>query len=116
MLKLSVSVLTWYLYQVSEQLFYILGIVHDHLGMNLCRKANVLRMPLYWLEIHPGLLSSPIVDFYVQEIKNETDIPEKDLMRAIQSLALGKMTQRILTKEPKTKEIGELQCLSVLNS
>jgi len=40
-----------------------------------------------------------------EEIKNETDIPEKDLMRAIQSLALGKMTQRILTKEPKTKEI-----------
>jgi len=27
-------------------------------------------------------------------------------MRAIQSLALGKMTQRVLTKEPKTKEIG----------
>lgn len=42
-----------------------------------------------------------------EEIKNETDIPEKDLMRAIQSLALGKMTQRILTKEPKTKEIEQ---------
>lgn len=28
-------------------------------------------------------------------------------MRAIQSLALGKITQRILHKEPKTKEIGE---------
>ena len=27
-------------------------------------------------------------------------------MRAIQSLALGKMTQRILMKEPKTKDIG----------
>ena len=41
-----------------------------------------------------------------QEVRSETDIPEKDLMRAIQSLALGKMTQRILSKEPKTKDIG----------
>lgn len=44
----------------------------------------------------------------IQEIKNETDIPERDLMRALQSLALGKITQRVLTKEPKTKEIGEI--------
>ena len=43
-----------------------------------------------------------------QEIKNETDVPERDLTRALQSLALGKVTQRVLTKEPKTKEIGEL--------
>ena len=41
-----------------------------------------------------------------QEVKTETEIPERDLMRAIQSLALGKMSQRVLTKEPKTKEIG----------
>lgn len=40
-----------------------------------------------------------------EEIKSETDIPEKDLMRALQSLALGKITQRVLIKEPKTKEI-----------
>lgn len=39
------------------------------------------------------------------EIKNETDIPERDLMRAMQSLALGKMTQRVLSKDPKTKDI-----------
>ena len=42
---------------------------------------------------------------HLQEIKSETDIPERDLMRAIQSLALGKITQRVLSKEPKTKEI-----------
>jgi hypothetical protein len=30
-------------------------------------------------------------------------------MRALQSLALGKITQRVLTKEPKTKEIGKFQ-------
>lgn len=40
-----------------------------------------------------------------EEIKNETDIPERDLMRAIQSLALGKITQRVLSKDPKTKDI-----------
>lgn len=39
------------------------------------------------------------------EIKNETDIPDRDLMRAMQSLALGKITQRVLTKDPKTKDI-----------
>lgn len=41
-----------------------------------------------------------------QEIQSETDIPEKDLMRAIQALAVGKLGQRILCKEPKNKEIG----------
>lgn len=40
-----------------------------------------------------------------EEIAEETNIPEKDLVRALQSLALGKVTQRILMKEPKTKDI-----------
>ncbi|KAF8769975.1 Cullin-3 like protein [Argiope bruennichi] len=40
-----------------------------------------------------------------EEIANETDIPEKDLVRALQSLAMGKTNQRILIKTPKTKEI-----------
>ncbi len=37
--------------------------------------------------------------------KQETDIPDKDLIRAIQSLAMAKPTQRILLKEPKAREI-----------
>ncbi len=41
----------------------------------------------------------------MQEIKGETEIPERDLLRALQSMALGKPTQRILAKMPKTKEI-----------
>lgn len=45
--------------------------------------------------------------FLVQEISSETDIPEKDLVRALQSLAMGKTNQRILIKAPKTKEIGK---------
>lgn len=40
-----------------------------------------------------------------EEIQSETDIPERDLIRALQSLAMGKATQRILIKTPKTKEI-----------
>eukprot|EP00106_Octopus_bimaculoides_P015369 XP_014782811.1 PREDICTED: cullin-3-like [Octopus bimaculoides] len=40
-----------------------------------------------------------------EDIKSETDIPEKDLLRAIQSLAVGKIAQRVLHKDPKTKEI-----------
>lgn len=40
-----------------------------------------------------------------EEIRSETDVPEKDLLRAIQSLAVGKIAQRILHKEPKNKEI-----------
>lgn len=40
-----------------------------------------------------------------EEIKNETDIPERDLARSLQSLALGKITQRVLSKDPKTKDI-----------
>ncbi|XP_023950431.1 cullin-3 [Bicyclus anynana] len=43
--------------------------------------------------------------FTYEEILNETDIPEKDLVRALQSLAMGKPTQRVLIKQPKTKEI-----------
>ncbi|KAF5287723.1 hypothetical protein FQA39_LY15743 [Lamprigera yunnana] len=40
-----------------------------------------------------------------EEIQNETDIPERDLIRALQSLAMGKTAQRILIKNPKTKDI-----------
>lgn len=44
------------------------------------------------------------------DIKNETDISDKDLTRALQSLAIGKPTQRVLIKHPKTKEIGKFCC------
>ena len=54
-----------------------------------------------------------LVIIIFQEIKSETDIPEKDLMRAIQSLAIGKIAQRVLQKEPKTKEIGTVMFANV---
>ncbi|KAK7080376.1 Cullin-3 [Halocaridina rubra] len=40
-----------------------------------------------------------------EEIQSETDIPDRDLVRALQSLALGKAAQRVLVKSPKTKEM-----------
>lgn len=40
-----------------------------------------------------------------EEIQQETDIPEKDLLRAMQSLAMGKVAQRLLMRTPKTKDI-----------
>lgn len=41
-----------------------------------------------------------------EEMKTETDISDKDLIRALQSLSIGKQTQRILIKSPKSLEIG----------
>lgn len=40
-----------------------------------------------------------------EEIQQETDIPEKDLIRALQSLSMGKAAQRILLRSAKTKDI-----------
>ena len=40
-----------------------------------------------------------------EEIKEETAIPDRELTRALQPLALGKAAQRILVKSPKTKDI-----------
>lgn len=40
-----------------------------------------------------------------EEIQQESDIPEKDLIRALQSLSMGKLQQRLLMRTPKTKEI-----------
>ena len=51
--------------------------------------------------------------FVNQEIKSETAIPERDLVRALQSLAMGKPTQRILVKNPRTKEIEPTHLFSV---
>ena len=48
-----------------------------------------------------------------EEVKQETDIPEKDLIRALQSLAMAKPSQRVLIKEPKTKEIQKNDIFTV---
>lgn len=40
------------------------------------------------------------------EIQSECNIPEKNLKTALLSLAIGRMQQRVLQKNPKTKEIA----------
>ncbi|CAK8698385.1 unnamed protein product [Clavelina lepadiformis] len=40
-----------------------------------------------------------------EDMQQETEIPAKELARALQSLACGKQNQRVLSKEPKGKEI-----------
>lgn len=58
-----------------------------------------------------------IIDYFIlQEIQSETDIPERDLIRALQSLAMGKPTQRILLKYPRTKEIEPTHYFTVNDS
>jgi len=51
-----------------------------------------------------------------EEMQQETDIPAKDLSRALQSLACGKLSQRVLVKEPKSKEISKGDRFSVNDS
>ncbi|KAG0712271.1 Cullin-3 [Chionoecetes opilio] len=51
-----------------------------------------------------------------EEIQNETDIPDRDLVRALQSLALGKPAQRVLLKTPKTKEMESTHEFTVNDS
>ncbi|CAN9500899.1 unnamed protein product [Ophioblennius macclurei] len=40
-----------------------------------------------------------------EDIQQQTGIPERELVRELQSLACGKSAQQVLTKEPKSKEI-----------
>lgn len=49
-----------------------------------------------------------------EDIQQETDIPSKDLIRALQSLSMGKQQQRLLVRMPKTsKEIVSTDEFSV---
>ena len=41
-----------------------------------------------------------------QEIADETEIPERDLMRAMQSLTMGKIGQRVLARIGEGSKVG----------
>jgi len=51
-----------------------------------------------------------------EEIKEETMVPERDLMRALLPLSVGKHSQRILMKLPKSKEITPTDTFQVNES
>lgn len=50
------------------------------------------------------------------EIKEETSIPDRELTRALQPLCIGKASQRILVKSPRSKEICGNHSFSVNDS
>ncbi|GMR32137.1 hypothetical protein PMAYCL1PPCAC_02332, partial [Pristionchus mayeri] len=45
--------------------------------------------------------------FTFEQLKTDTQIPERDLQRCLQSLSMGKPTQRILSRKGKGKEIED---------
>ncbi len=49
-----------------------------------------------------------------EELKDETSIPDRELTRALQPLAIGKASQRILVKNPKTKDIEPTHTFQVI--
>jgi len=72
----------------------------------LKKKCTGVKATIVMSVLGPLILAGQGRVFFLQEIKNETDIPEKDLIRATQSLALGNVAQRVLVKKPMNKEIG----------
>lgn len=70
---------------------------------SVATRKHILQVSTYQMVVL--LLFSNKDKWTFEEMKQETDIPEKDLIRAIQSLAMAKPSQRILIKEPKAKEI-----------
>lgn len=67
-------------------------------------RKHVLQVSTYQMGIL--LLFNTRERLSFEEIKSETDIPDKDVLPAMLSLACGKLAQRILHKEPKNKDIG----------
>ena len=51
-----------------------------------------------------------------EELKAETEIPAKELIRALQALAVGKPSQRILCKEPHSREVEPNHVFTVNDS
>ncbi|CAH8288690.1 unnamed protein product [Schistosoma bovis] len=50
------------------------------------------------------------------ELASETNIPERELKRSLMALALGRCSQRILCKEPKTRDIESTDIFYVNDS
>ena len=65
-------------------------------------KKHILCVNTYQMVIL--LLFNRKESYTFDEIKEETSIPQKELTRALQPITIGKSTQRILIKSPKSKE------------
>jgi len=91
---------------VTQSSGNILGHAAGGVGMQLSSQGrkHILCVTTYQMCIL--LLFNLREKLTYEEIKEETSIPDRELTRALQPLAIGKTTQRILVKTPKTKEIG----------
>lgn len=67
-------------------------------------KKHILQVSTYQMCIL--MLFNRQQSFTYNDIQSESNIPEKELKRALLSLAVGRMQQRVLQKNPKTKEIA----------
>jgi len=77
-------------------------------------KKHILNVTTYQMVIL--LLFNTRDQLTYEEIQTETSIPERDLMRALQPLSVGKQQQRILAKTPKTREIQPTHSFKVNDS
>ncbi|KAA3678761.1 cullin 3 [Paragonimus westermani] len=73
-----------------------------NVGRNTVRKY-FLQVSTYQMEILMKFNRRSRYTFL--ELSSETNIPERELKRSLMALALGRSNQRILCKEPKTREI-----------
>lgn len=67
-------------------------------------KRHILQVSTYQMCIL--MLFNRQQSYTYNDIQTESNIPEKELKRALLSLAVGRMQQRVLQKNPKTKEIA----------
>lgn len=54
--------------------------------------------------------------YTLAELIPETGIPERDLVRSLMALSMNRSTQRILCKEPRTKEFEPTDVFYINNS
>uniref|UniRef100_A0A2P2I8D4 Cullin 3 n=3 Tax=Hirondellea gigas TaxID=1518452 RepID=A0A2P2I8D4_9CRUS len=83
-------------------------------GSNTGPRKHIIQVSTYQMVI--VMLFNTRDKWTYEEIQSETDIPERDLLRAMQSLALGKPNQRVLLKTPKTKDIEPHHSFNVNDS
>lgn len=83
-------------------------------GRSVVPRKHIIQVSTYQMCIL--MLFNTRDNLTYEEILNETDIPPRDLVRALQSLAMGKATQRILIKQPRTKEIGSTHVFHINES
>ena len=77
--------------------------VHSEPGAGVKAKKHILCVNTYQMVLL--LMFNTRDKITYEEMQQETMIPDRELTRALQPLSVGKTSQRILVKTPKSKEI-----------